>query len=65
MSTIRFKVRVETWCSKSGILEIDEDDLRDIPEDEQVDYVWKHLGGDEAAHDLVETGCFRIDRGLK
>jgi hypothetical protein len=50
-------------CTREIILEIDKEDLEDIPEEEWVDYVCQYLDGEADALALVETWVERIMPG--
>ena len=53
---ITFTITVSTryvGSKDEETIEIDREDLQDVPEDDWDDYVWDHLGGKEVAHELV------------
>ena len=61
---MKFKVCVNTGyvgCKNCEELEIDEEDIEDVPEDEINDYVWEQLGGKDVAFDLCEMWIERVD----
>lgn len=48
-------------CHKEDVLEIDKEDLEDIPEKNWEDHVWEKLGGKDAAFNMVDFSCLRDD----
>lgn len=64
MATIKFELFCDNGYSNCGIretFEVDEEDLEDVPEEDQANYVWEKLGGKEAIFDNLDMGCFKSE----
>jgi len=46
-------------CGIKNEFEVDEKELKGIPEDKWGDHVWNKLGGKEEIFDQLDMGCFK------
>lgn len=64
MPTIKYEIGVSTnkiGSKTTRIIEIDTEDLEDVPENEWDGFVYDELGGVETAHEMIDIWCKRLD----
>ena len=55
---IKFEIGIATrkvGSRTTQILEVDKEDIEHLDEEELEDYVWEHLGGQDAVWEMIEA----------